>query len=448
MGCVYARKNSLWIKFKDEKGDWCYKPSGFKLGDERKAKGLLERLENLVAAGKQVGSQGPLTVNGWSEIWLETRRDKGVVTIQHYITRLKLYILPVIGHLRLDEVRVHHIQEIVSRAKKAKLAPRTVRHVYFTAHTMFEKAARRDLLLGNPCKIDEDDLPGKIDKNPEWRAGAIFSREELELVISDPRLPEWRQMFWALLFLTGMRFGEGSARRWRHWQPAAKPLGRLVINTSYNSLLCIEKEPKTKHARDVPVHPVLDAMLTEWRLLGWARAMGREPTQDDLIVPFAEPGRHFGKNLDDQMTLRRFHEDLDTLGLRHRRQHDTRRTFISLCMSDGARKEILKWVTHSRPKEDQIDDYTTLLWSPLCEEVAKLQVQRRRDEPGKKGADTGGAAEKGDAGALRVTPQVTSPSAPSEMSCDPASLRDPKKCEEGDSNPHFLRNQILRPTTV
>jgi hypothetical protein len=39
----------------------------------------------------------------------------------------------------------------------------------------------------------------------------------------------------------------------------------------------------------------------------------------------------------------------------------------------------LKWVTHSRPKQDQMDDYTTLLWTPLCEEVAKLKVRLRRE---------------------------------------------------------------------
>jgi hypothetical protein len=67
MGCGYRRKSSLWIKFKDEKGIWRQKPSGFKAGDERKARGLLERVENVIAAGQQVKSDGPLTVKGWSQ---------------------------------------------------------------------------------------------------------------------------------------------------------------------------------------------------------------------------------------------------------------------------------------------------------------------------------------------------------------------------------------------
>jgi hypothetical protein len=45
MGCVYSRKDALWIKFKDQSGKWCYKPSGFKAGDERHARALVERIE-------------------------------------------------------------------------------------------------------------------------------------------------------------------------------------------------------------------------------------------------------------------------------------------------------------------------------------------------------------------------------------------------------------------
>ena len=64
-------------------------------------------------------------------------------------------------------------------------------------------------------------------------------------------------MFWALLFLAGVRFGEASARRWRDYQRDHKPLRKLVVNTSWHSQHKIEKSTKTKVARDVPVHPVL-----------------------------------------------------------------------------------------------------------------------------------------------------------------------------------------------
>ena len=55
-----------------------------------------------------------------------------------------------------------------------------------------------------------------------------------------------------------------------------------------------------------------------------------------------------------------FHvNDLARLGYRPRRVHDLRRTFISLALADGARKDVLRWITHG-PEGDIVDLYTTL----------------------------------------------------------------------------------------
>lgn len=79
--------------------------------------------------------------------------------------------------------------------------------------------------------------------------------------------------------------------------------------------------------------------------------------------------RHHGRN--------KLIEDLTRLGLRPRRSHDLRRTFITLCRVDGARGDILENVTHAQ-RGDIIDIYTSLPWAALCEEVAKLKISRRQ----------------------------------------------------------------------
>jgi hypothetical protein len=47
-------------------------------------------------------------------------------------------------------------------------------------------------------------------------------------------------------------------------------------------------------------------------------------------------------------------------------------------LGDGARSDLLCWITHARPKTTSFNDYVTLVWNPLCEEVAKLKVHMRR----------------------------------------------------------------------
>ncbi len=76
--------------------------------------------------------------------------------------------------------------------------------------------------------------------------------------------------------------------------------------------------------------------------------------------------------------FKRFREDLQVLGFRHRRAHDLRRTMISLSREDGARKDILELCTHNPQKKgSSIDVYTTFPWEALCREVAKLVIHRR-----------------------------------------------------------------------
>ena len=406
MGCVYARNQALWLKYKDERGQWKQKPSGFRVGQEEKARELLARVESLVAAGASPLSDGPLTVRRWAEIWIDEQKDRGVETVRDYEARLRDHVLPVIGALRLDQVRVSHIADLVAALKTKRkkgqkderLAPKTVRHIYFSAHSLFERAVRRDLILANPCRLERGELPAKVDKDPRWRPTAVYRRDEVEVLISAPAIAEWRRVFYALLFLTGGRFGEISARRWRDYVPDEQPLGRLIVSSSFQSKTKREKSTKTGQTREVPVHPTLAAILAGWKLAGWEQTMGRRPTEEDLIVPFPANSEH----LDAQVMRRRLHKDLVALGYRTRRQHDTRRTFISLCLSDGARKEILQWVTHGRPRADQMDDYTTLLWAPRCEEVAKLKIRLRSPESAAVACATGEGDRPAD-----VTPDGT-----------------------------------------
>jgi hypothetical protein len=71
-------------------------------------------------------------------------------------------------------------------------------------------------------------LPKKVDKDPTWRVTAIYTREEIEKLISDRRIAEDRRVLHALKALGGLRHGEAAGRR-------------------------------------VPVHPTLARVLSEWK---------------------------------------------------------------------------------------------------------------------------------------------------------------------------------------
>lgn len=190
-----------------------------------------------------------------------------------------------------------------------------------------------------------------------------------------PSHPRNRRTIYAGMFLSGCRIGEWAARRWRDWEPTLQPLGRLMVATSFNRKAQEEKGVKTDNPREVPVHAQLAEVLADWRQNGWSQMFGRSPGPDDFITPSPRGGF-----LKDPTVLEWLKKDLAMLGCRGRRIHDSRRTFISLALADGADKHKLRWVTHG-PPADIIDLYTTLPWETLCSQVAVLKIQRRPTSP-------------------------------------------------------------------
>jgi integrase len=355
--------------------------------EEGKARKLLAefiRLRELKAGAEE---EGPLTVRRWANTWLTKREAKGIESAYEYRSQLNTHVLPLIGDLRLDAVTSEHIEQVMATVAAKGRAPKTRRNVYFTMHAMFRKAVPK-YLEANPCAMDEDDMPAKVDADPEWRATAVFSKDEVHRILTDARIPEDRRTFYGLLFLAGPRFGEAAALCVRHYLREMQPLGQLVIARSWNTKRKKLKSTKTNRTRKVPVHPALAALLDEWLAQGFRAWMGRAPLPDDPLIPSRwwqsrtvthgelpppdyDPPETF-RHRNSGTMYQRFQADLERLGLRSRRQHDTRRTFISLARDDGASKELLRSVTHA-PEGDIMDAYSELAWRTLCGEVLKLQ---------------------------------------------------------------------------
>jgi integrase len=233
---------------------------------------------------------------------------------------------------------------------------------------MFRDAVVDELIAANPCVLKRGDLPKKKDKDPRWRPSAVFTRLEVEQILWDGRIPYDRRVLYALLALAGVRFGEASALRWSSYNTTLEPLGQMLVASSWSTRRGIERDTKAERPRLVPVHPVLAAILAEWRRSGWPAMRGRAPTENDLIIPSRR-----GANRGSNHSLVRFHEDLERIGIRGRRQHDLRRTFISLARADGARADVLEEVTHAK-RGDIMNLYTELPWALLCQAVSCLRI--------------------------------------------------------------------------
>jgi integrase len=131
--------------------------------------------------------------------------------------------------------------------KQDVLAPRSIRHVYATAACMFRTAVADELIPFTACVLARGILPKKIDKDASFRANAIFTREEVQILISDVRLLEDRRVFHALKALAGLRHSEASGLRWRQYDRALEPLGALDLERTKTQVRgasrCIRRSP-------------------------------------------------------------------------------------------------------------------------------------------------------------------------------------------------------------
>ncbi len=443
---IFTRGSKLWIAFKGADGKWRNVASGFAAGQEDLARARFETLQAAAKAQKPIGvAARPTTVRTFAAEWLEQRRATDHEW-KHDRGKLNIHVLPVIGDMVLADVRARHVIDLFTKIRANRerpVAPRYLYNIYAVTAALFRDAKRADKIAQTPCELDERDLGPLVDKDPEWRAGAVFARDEVELIITSPLIPLDRQMVYALEFLAGLRHGEAAALRWRHYDPTLEPLGQLLVAHSFNTQKHAEKSTKTGAVRYVPVHPTLAAMLAEWKLGGWAAMVGRAPEPDDLVVPLppdvaarryrrkGEPFRGY-----DYDGLRWREDDLPALGLRHRRGHDMRATFITLALEDGADPHVIETrVTHARSSGSR-SAFTSYnrgrQWDATCREVAKLRINRGHREAISMVAGDRSAPAPYD-------PLTAAPTGQTNSSI---------LCERGDSNPHDVTHWHLRPARL
>jgi integrase len=373
---------SLLAQRRRELRDGTWKPP-----TERAAAARVEEARRALEAALAAAPEAaPLTVRAYLESWIARRQRTGVVKAHDEERLFAVHVYPVIGTMPLVDVKRAHIREVVERATThvseatgRVLAPRTVLHVYRTLATAFADARDDELIASTPCTLRtrKGELPAKRDRDPAWRAEAVFTRDELEQLISDERIPLDRRVYYALLGLGGLRSSEAASVPWRAYDAAARPLGRLVVATQAEDGETAG-ETKTGEVRDVPVVPALASLLAEWRGSGFAMLLGWRPRPDDPIVPSRASSRDRVLFRSKKM-LERLGEDLAAIKLRAvpSPRHALRATFLSLLEVDGANMAIARRATHAAPT-DVVGGYIRVRWDDVCREVGKLRVELRR----------------------------------------------------------------------
>lgn len=201
------------------------------------------------------------TVAEWANLWLTTYKTTGLRanTVRMYESVVKLYILPVLGDLRIQDVRAVHARRVLSGA--ADRSASLQHKVLITMRQMFSEARRNQLILGDPT----DGL--KIVAQKAAPKKKHLTREESETLLSG--LQDARaKAFVGLCLYAGLRKEEALGLQWGDIGPDRLEVRRAITFPGRNQPdEDMSLKTQASH-RIVPLPEPLQRILAETPRLG------------------------------------------------------------------------------------------------------------------------------------------------------------------------------------
>jgi len=296
--------------------------------------------------------------------------------IESVRSHIRVHLAPHFGSTPIDRIDEEDVEGLVLALRRAGKAPKTIRNVMGTLHSIFDFARRRKWVGANPTTLVE--LAGASAADSDIR---FFDGAELEALLRAGPQAEpdaWspvEEVLYLTAAMTGLRQGELLALRWRDvdWIAAKIRVRQSFVRGEFGS-------PKSKRSsRAVPMHDRVAAALD--------RLHQRSAYQADDDLVFAHP--HTGNPLDRSKVLKRFKKACERAGLRPLRFHDLRHTFGTRMAAAGVPMRTLQeWMGHRDFKTTQIyADY-----APSAAEadwVMRAFTPRHGEQTGNKAQPTG-----------------------------------------------------------
>jgi integrase len=257
-------------------------------------------------------------------------------------SHLRVHIVPFFGARALDRIDEDAVTRFVVRLRRSGRAPKTVRNILSTLHSVFEVARRLRWIANNPCTLV--DLPAHKPSRDIRYLRQDELAAVLDLEVADDDWGFLERPLYLMAAMTGLRQGELLGLRWQDVDAAA-----LKVRIRQAFVRGEFKEPKSVGgSRGVPMAAELERALNE------LRSVSNFAGDDDLV--FADPLT--GRPLVRTTVRRRFQRACRRAGVRVVRFHDLRHTFGTRVAASGeiSLRTLQEWMRHRDAK-------TTLIYA-------------------------------------------------------------------------------------
>jgi integrase len=297
--------------------------SGFRT--KKEADDALETALAAEAAG--VADVHSLTVGTYLQQWLLGKRALRATTRRGYEIHIRLYLEPLIGQMRLADLRPHHVDQLYGdllAAPDSRVTETTIRHIHATLRSALNTAVKRRLIPRNPALHVE--LPGR-----RGRQTSVWTPEQLGAFldsIADHRL----YAYFHLIAVAGLRRGEALGLSWGSVDFGSNLIrvSQQLVDAGQGAYLA---QPKTRSGvRAVPLDSLTMAVLAAHRTRQEGERSRWGHGWSDTGLAFT---REDGTPFRPEYLTHLFRKLVDAAGLPRIRLHDLRHTSASLALAAG-----------------------------------------------------------------------------------------------------------------
>lgn len=312
---------------------------------EREARANLKAKERevLLSGAPDEGARAGLTVKSYAETWLP-RQERTLRPAAYSATRsgLTQWIVPTIGHKRLDKLSPADVRRVGLTIEDAGRATSTARRVHNELTRMLTDAHSDGHTIPERARTVKFGKPGESTTNDRDALPPGDARALLTTLATRPDRARW------YLALAGLRPAEVRGLTWERvdftrgvivadWQLKALP---YKVPRDRSSGFRVPRDYKTRYLHDA-YHLVRPKTRSGWRVIPMTEAM-REALEVWRDRPDVEPSpyglvfHHGGRALDDKRDREAWHALLSNANLPARDLYVARHTIASTLDATGA----------------------------------------------------------------------------------------------------------------
>lgn len=201
------KRGKVWYYRYRENDKLIEKKGGTKEEAEKKLNEILYRINNGYI------SDSDMLLKDYMIMWVNDyiKDEKSENTYNKYVQTIEKYINPMIGTIKLSDIKVMHIEKFIRDLKKVKvntnklISPTSVQSYYGILRSALNKAVKLQLINNSPCRFVDTPKRTKFKAN-------VLTLEELRLIYEKVNSNSYEDYIFRLALditsETGLRRGE------------------------------------------------------------------------------------------------------------------------------------------------------------------------------------------------------------------------------------------------